>query len=88
VLVGLADSVWSIVVISYRQRQVPDAILGRVTSAFRTLGIGATSVGTIIGGALSQWLGLRAPFLAGAAVLLASTLLALLAIDGAAFRAG
>jgi len=87
VLIGLADSVWSIVVISYRQRQVPDPILGRVTSAFRTLGVGAQPVGTILGGVLSQWIGLRAPFLAGAAVLLASTLLAAWAIDGAAFRA-
>ena len=87
VLIGLADSVWSIVVISYRQRQVPDPILGRVTSAFRTLGVGAQPVGTILGGVLSQWIGLRAPFLAGAAVLLASTLLAAWAIAGAAFRA-
>lgn len=76
VLVGLSFALWDIVVVSYRQRVVPDAILGRVTSAFRVVGIGADPVGALLGGGLSQWLGLRAPFLVGAVVVAAALLFA------------
>ncbi len=68
VLGGLGAGIWDVMVVSYRQRVVPDAILGRVTSGFRVIGIGATPVGALLGGVLAGDLGLRAPVLAGGAI--------------------
>lgn len=64
--VGFLSTIWDVVVVSYRQREVPDPLLGRVTSAFRAVGIGATPVGAALGGVVAQSAGLRAPFLAAA----------------------
>ncbi|MEV0396452.1 MFS transporter [Polymorphospora rubra] len=71
---GLAV-VWNVVTISYRQRIVPEHMLGRVNSIYRLLAWGPLSVGSLIGGLvvklgeplLSRESALRAPlFLSGA----------------------
>ena len=66
-----------IVVIAARQRSVPGRLLGRAQGAIRSLLWTAATVGALLGGAISDGLGMQAPFLFAAAVtLLASLLLA------------
>jgi MFS family permease len=67
----------SVVVVTTRQKQVPQELLGRVISAFRLVGNGPGPIGAIAGGALAAWLGLRAPLLVAAAVALLAVLLVL-----------
>jgi predicted MFS family arabinose efflux permease len=55
-----------------RQRQVPDALLGRVTSLFGIIVRSAEALGALAGGVLASTVGLRAPMLAGAPVLAAA----------------
>ena len=65
---------WNVVTVSYRQRLIPDRILGRVNSAYRFLGWGAMPFGAIGAGALvaalephaGRAVALHAPYLAAA----------------------
>ncbi|MCB0972686.1 MAG: MFS transporter, partial [Acidimicrobiales bacterium] len=52
-----------------RQVVTPDAVLGRVVSAFRIFGLGGPVIGAPIGGAISGALGVRYAFAASIAVL-------------------
>lgn len=74
VLVGGSSMVWTVVSMSERQRRTPAELLGRVTSAYRMIGIGANPVGALLGGVVARAWGLHAPYLAGAALLAAVTL--------------
>jgi MFS family permease len=66
-----------IVVIAARQRSVPGRLLGRAQGAIRSLLWTAATVGALVGGAISDGIGMQAPFLFAAAVTaLASLLLA------------
>ncbi|HEX6525822.1 MAG TPA: MFS transporter [Streptosporangiaceae bacterium] len=56
------------------QREVPDALLGRVTSVFGTVTQSAEALGAIAGGALAAAAGVRAPMLAGAVPIAAVTI--------------
>ncbi len=47
---------YNVVTVSYRQRHIPDALLGRVNALFRLLGWGAIPIGTLIAGAVVSWL--------------------------------
>ena len=69
---GAGSAMWSIVVTSIRQQAAPDAMLGRVPSAFRLCGFAGPTLGAAAGGALAEVVGLR-PVFAACAVL--STLL-------------
>ncbi len=60
-----------IVVVTVRQRSVPSRLLGRAQGAIRTLVWGAASVGAVIGGALTDSVSDRAPFLLAAGLYLA-----------------
>lgn len=73
--VGVASTTVSVVGGTARQSLTPDGLLGRVVAASRILGIGAAAVGALLGGALAQVGGLRAPFV-GAVALLAGCSLA------------
>jgi MFS family permease len=76
-LAGATSGMWNVATISLRQRIVPDALLGRVTSAYRLVAFAAMPVGAALGGLLARAYGLPAPFrLAG--VLLAGCALAAL----------
>jgi MFS family permease len=67
-LAGTTGGMWNIATISLRQRIVPDALLGRVTSAYRLVGLGSMPVGAAAGGLVAKAYGLPATFVvAGAA---------------------
>jgi len=69
-LTGLASVLWNVVTISLRQRIVPKELLGRVTSVYRMVGMGATPLGAIGAGALAHSSGIQVAYLVGAALLL------------------
>jgi MFS family permease len=52
---ALGAMIWNIATVSYRQRQIPDAILGRVNSIYRFFGWGAMPLGAVLGGSLVAW---------------------------------
>ena len=63
-------TVWSIIAVTLRQQMVPDHLFGRVNSVFRWVSWGAMPVGAFVGGLVAQAYGLRAPYFAGAAIML------------------
>jgi MFS family permease len=73
---GLALTVWNVIVVSLRQAIVPDRLVGRINSTFQLLSMGMLPLGAALGGILGRALGLRAPFLITGAALLVLTLLA------------
>jgi MFS family permease len=66
---GVAGMLWNVITVSLRQRLVPARLLGRVTSAYRVVGLGAMPLGAAIGGVVADGFGLRAPWLVGGAAL-------------------
>ncbi|MEV0157259.1 MFS transporter [Micromonospora sp. NPDC050686] len=69
--------VWGILVVSLRQRLVPDPLRGRVGSAYALADLGGAAVGTGLGGLLAQVTGvITAPFWAAAAALAVLTVAA------------
>ena len=69
--------VWNVVTVSLRQAIAPDRMLGRVSSAYRLLGLIGLAFGALLGGFLASGFGLTAPFWAGAVLLALMALLAL-----------
>jgi len=49
---GFGSMVWNVATVSFRQRVIPDAILGRVNSIYRFFGWGSMPLGALAGGAL------------------------------------
>jgi MFS family permease len=79
VLVGISFAVsgvgivlWNVVTVSLRQRITPDRLLGRMNAAYRLVGWGTMPIGSLLGGVLAEWLGLRPTFLVAAAITLAT----------------
>ncbi len=66
---AVAGSVWAVVTCSLRQRLAPAGMLGRITGMHRVVSWGGATLGAVGGGAVAATLGLRAPFLLGAAAL-------------------
>jgi MFS family permease len=66
---GVASMLWNVITVSLRQRLVPPHLLGRVTSAYRVVGLGSMPVGAALGGVVAQGFGLRAPWVVAGAVL-------------------
>jgi MFS family permease len=66
---GMSAVVWNVITVALRQRLTPDALLGRVNSAYRFAAIGAVALGAALGGALGT-IDLRLPFVVAAATLL------------------
>ncbi|MEJ6391081.1 MFS transporter [Gymnodinialimonas ulvae] len=70
---------WNVVTVSYRQRAIPDALLGRVNSIYRFFGWGMMPIGALAGGwimalaepSLGREDALRLVFLVGAGALVA-----------------
>jgi MFS family permease len=73
---GFVWGVWNVTLLSLRQTIVPDRLMGRVVGAIRLIGFGSIPVGALLGGVVARELGLRAPFLGGAAVLAVAALAA------------
>lgn len=67
---GASALVWNVLTVSLRQSIVPDALLGRVNSAYRMIGLGTMPLGALAGGLLADAFGLRAPYLIGGAAIL------------------
>lgn len=69
-----ASMLWNVITVSWRQRRIPSAILGRVNSIYRFFGWGSMPLGAMAGGLVvaaleSSWgreMALRAPFLLAA----------------------
>jgi MFS family permease len=59
---GFAFTISNIVVITLRQSIVPNALLGRVTSVYRFLAVGAMPLGALTGGLVARGFGITAPF--------------------------
>jgi MFS family permease len=59
---ALAIMVWNVITVSFRQRVVPDRLLGRVNSAYRMVAWGTMPLGALLGGLLGQWFGVEAVF--------------------------
>ncbi len=67
-----AALLWNVVTVSYRQRHIPDALLGRVNSLYRFFGWGMIPFGALLGGGLvalttshfGSEIALRLPYLA------------------------
>ncbi len=55
ILESFGGMLWNIASVSYRQRNIPNALLGRVNAAFRFFGTGPSAAGSLTGGAL-VWL--------------------------------
>ncbi|WJY22347.1 hypothetical protein QTA57_04165 [Fontisubflavum oceani] len=51
----LFGMLWNVVTVSYRQRVVPDLLLGRVNSIYRFFGWGMMPLGALVGGAFMAW---------------------------------
>jgi MFS family permease len=67
---GLLTVLWNVVTVSMRQSVVPAEMLGRIQGVFQTCSRGVMPAGALLGGLVSAVLGLRAPFLLGAACFL------------------
>lgn len=71
-----AAMLWNVVTVSWRQRRIPTALLGRVNSIYRFFGWGSMPLGALAGGAVvsiledetGREMALRAPFLLAAAL--------------------
>ncbi len=70
----IAALLWNIVTVSYRQRLIPDPLLGRVNALYRFFGWGMMPIGALAGGwlvsiaepELGRDLALRTPYFVGA----------------------
>jgi len=65
-LSSAAFALCDMTMVTMLQRDVPDALLGRVSSVFGTVTQGGAAFGAIAGGILAAAAGIRAPMLAGA----------------------
>ena len=74
IVVGFGFTLGNVVAITVRQTVVPDGMLGRVTSVYRLIAIGAAPIGALAGGLIARGFGLGAPFWVAGALM---TLLAI-----------
>lgn len=70
VLIGMNSMMWNVVTISMRQALVPHEILGRVTSAYRVIGLGSMPVAAAMSGWLASEVGVRSTIVSSAIFLL------------------
>jgi MFS family permease len=61
-LQSYTGSISGVVGVSFRQAIIPDALMGRVSSAFRLYALGAMAVGAFVGGMLAHFVELLAPY--------------------------
>ncbi|MEP6065899.1 MAG: MFS transporter, partial [Paracoccaceae bacterium] len=69
----VAGVLWNLVTVSYRQRLIPDNLLGRVNSLYRFFGWGMMPIGALLGGVIvsmaepefGREMALRLPYLIG-----------------------
>ncbi len=61
--IGFVVTVQNIVIASLRQKVIPDALLGRVTSAYRMIAITGSPLGALLGGLAAKRFRLGSPYL-------------------------
>ncbi|EME62568.1 MFS transporter [Amycolatopsis decaplanina] len=59
---GFVTTIWNVVTVSVRQREVPSSLLGRVNGVYRLLGWGLMPLGALTGGLIAHRFGLRVPY--------------------------
>jgi MFS family permease len=69
-LLGAAITIWNVVTVTIRQREIPADRFGRVNAVYRWLGAAASAVGVAAGGFVAYATNVRAPFLVGGAITL------------------
>ncbi len=74
-LLGAAITIWNVVTVTIRQREIPPDRFGRVNAVYRWLGAAASAVGVAAGGFVAYATNLRAPFLVGGGVTLVAAVL-------------
>ncbi|TDD66184.1 hypothetical protein E1262_22770 [Jiangella aurantiaca] len=74
---GVAGMVVNVHFVSLTQQRTPDELLGRVSSAGRTLGIVGAPAGALLFGALAEATEVNVPALVGAAIMAAAALVVL-----------
>jgi predicted MFS family arabinose efflux permease len=65
---GLLGVWWNVITVSLRQQIIPDELLGRVNSVYRTVGWGSIPLGALAGGFLANATSLQVPWLVAGAV--------------------
>ena len=73
-LSAAAATIGNVVGVTLRQSAIPDALLGRVTAAYRLVVIGAVPLGAAAGGLFADVAGITAPFLVAAPLLILVTI--------------
>jgi MFS family permease len=76
-LLGATAMLWNVLSAAFRQAVVPSRLMGRVNSVYRGATWGVVPLGAAVGGFSADRLGLRAPFLLAAAVLVVAAAVAL-----------
>jgi len=57
-ILGVAVGLWNVTTTTLRQTLSPDALRGRVNSAYRTVGTSFAAVGALLGGIIAEWIGI------------------------------
>jgi predicted MFS family arabinose efflux permease len=73
--VGVVSPIFNTNMASLRQAITPDRLLGRVTGASRFVSLGLVPIGAVVGGWLSEAVGLRATVFAAAGMIFLAVLL-------------
>ncbi|MGD3104834.1 MFS transporter [Streptomyces sp. YGL11-2] len=79
-LFGFAGAVWNVLETTVVQQRSPEGMVGRISSAFRTVSIAGTPLGALLGGAVAATLGANAPALLAAALVGLGTLVLIPAV--------
>jgi MFS family permease len=69
---GLMGMVWNVNTTTLMQQRSPSEMLGRISSAFRTLAVAGAPLGALLGGAVASAWGLNTPALLAAALFVLS----------------
>ncbi|PJN41280.1 MFS transporter [Streptomyces sp. CB02959] len=79
---GFAGTVWNVLETTVVQQRAPEAMLGRISSAFRTASIAGTPLGALLGGAAAVVCGPNSPALLAAALLGVGTVVLIPVVRG------
>jgi len=77
-MLAASSAAWvlfNMIAVTMRQRQVPDHLLGRITSLCRTVSQGSAALGALAGGLVAAITGIRATMLIGAIPIAATVIL-------------
>lgn len=88
VVAGTGSAMWIVLVGSIRQRLTPDALLGRLYSASRLVGVGVLPIGAGLGGLAAEVAGIETVFGAGALVSIALLVVYVVTVREAELMAG